>query len=152
MRRVAAAVAVVMLGGCGSGEGPVDITSADPEGSAGELCRTLVDGLPDTMFDEPRRTAEPDPETTAAWGDPAVTLRCGVPRPEVLEPDSELMVISDVAWLAQPPEAPSLYTAVGRDVYVEMEIPPSYGAPAAALLPVSAEIDDQIPELPAGEF
>lgn len=153
MRRVAAVVAGLLLAGCGgSGDSAAEVPAPAPEGAAAELCRALVERLPDSMYEQERRPVEPESDFAAAWGDPAVVVRCGVERPEALQADSELIAVNEVAWLPQPPERPSLYTAVGHEVYVEMSIPPSYEPPALGLLPVSRIIQEDIPPLPDGQL
>ena len=49
-----------------------------PRAAPSELaaCRALVDRLPSSLGDVPRRTTT-DVATTAAWGDPPVVLACG---------------------------------------------------------------------------
>ncbi|WP_236540365.1 DUF3515 domain-containing protein [Spiractinospora alimapuensis] len=147
-----ATVGVVALGVAGCGGSTADVTPPDPEGEAAEVCAELVDDLPDVLLDESRVEAEPTSDYTAAWGDPVISVRCGVPRPETLRADSELIAITDVAWLPQPVDHPSMYTAVGHTAYVEVSVPPSYGPPAGALLPISSLIASTIPALPDGEL
>ncbi len=152
MRRaaVAALAGVAVLAGCTSGSAQVPAPA--PEGQAADLCRTLVAKAPDTMFGQDRISVEPASDYVAAWGDPPIALRCGVERPERLRPDSELLVVNDIAWFAQPPDNPNLYTAVGREAYVELSISPSYGAPAEGLVAISDLITEEIPALPSGEL
>ncbi|MBV2362594.1 DUF3515 domain-containing protein [Streptomonospora nanhaiensis] len=154
MRRAAAALAalttVAAAAGCASGT--VRLPAPSPAPEARDVCRDLVERLPDTLVDQPRAEVEPDTPYAAAWGDPPIALRCGVARPPALAPDSELMVVEEVAWLAEPPAEPNLYTAVGREVYVELTLPPSYGPPAQGLVRVSELIAEEIPALPSGEL
>ncbi|MFC4560296.1 DUF3515 domain-containing protein [Nocardiopsis mangrovi] len=152
MRRVAVGATVAGLALVSGCSGTVEVPVPDPQGAAAEQCRALVEGAPDELFGEARATVEPESPYTAAWGDPPIALRCGVERPAGLLPDSELMVVDDIAWLPQPPDRPTLYTAVGREAYVEMTVPPSYGPPAEALVAVSALIADGVPALPGGEL
>src|SRR5699024_6135789 len=86
----------------------------------------------------------------AAWGDPPIGLRCGVPQPSELSAYSYLSQVNGVDWLPQPEDEPTMYTAVGRAAYVEVQVPPSYGPPAAALSTVSELIDEHVPPLPDG--
>ncbi|RCV54036.1 DUF3515 domain-containing protein [Marinitenerispora sediminis] len=153
MRRAAAGgtlAVAVLLAGCAAGE--VEVPAPAPQGRAADLCRTLVDQAPDTLFGQERVAVRPDSEFVAAWGSPTIALRCGVPRPEGLRADSELTVVNEIAWLPQPADRPNLYTAVGREAYVEMSIPPSYTPPAEALVAVGDLIAREVPALPAGEL
>ncbi len=50
-------------------------------------CSALLRAVPEELGDGlKRREVTGDPLRTAAWGDPAVTLECGVPRPARAEP------------------------------------------------------------------
>ncbi|MBB4933578.1 hypothetical protein F4561_004398 [Lipingzhangella halophila] len=130
-----------------------EVPEPAPDGQAAELCRTLVENASDTMFDESRIAVEPESDFVAAWGDPVIALRCGVDRPDALRPDSELMVVNDIAWFAEPVgDTPNLFTAVGREAYVELTIPPAYGAPAEGLVEISDQITEDIPESSDGEL
>ncbi|GAA3750366.1 hypothetical protein HDA32_001017 [Spinactinospora alkalitolerans] len=152
MRRAAtggALVGLMLLAGCSS---DVEMPAPAPGDQAAESCRALMAGLPDSLYGQERVTVRPDPEFAAAWGSPAIALRCGVQRPEGLRPDSQLTVVNDVAWLPQPTDRPTLYTAVGHQAYVEMTIPPSYSPPADALIEISDLITENVPALPAGEL
>lgn len=111
-----------------------------------EPCAALVADLPDTLLGADRTTIEPESDVMAAWGDPPIGLRCGVPRPPGLEVDSALREIGGVAWLPQPEDAPTMYIAIFREAYVELSLPASYGAPAAALSEVSGLIDEHLEE------
>ncbi|MFC7327836.1 DUF3515 domain-containing protein [Marinactinospora rubrisoli] len=153
MRRAAAggALAVLfLLAGCAAGE--VEVPAPAPQGRAADLCRTLVDQVPGTLFGQERIPVRPESEFVAAWGSPTIALRCGVPRPEGLRPDSQLTVVNEISWLPQPADRPNLYTAVGREAYVELSIPPSYTPPAEALVAIGGLIGREIPALPAGEL
>ena len=77
---------VALTSGC-SGPGPVDVTA--PPSSADRvqaMCGDLIDELPETVADDlDARDVEPSDVLAAAWGDPAVVLRCGVPKPDALK-------------------------------------------------------------------
>ncbi|MFE3460393.1 DUF3515 domain-containing protein [Nocardiopsis aegyptia] len=124
----------------------------ESDGTTDQMCAALVAELPDTLLDAERAEITPESEVMAAWGDPPIGLRCGVPRPAALARDSLIEEVDGVAWLPQPPNEPTLFTAVGHTAYVELTVPPSYGAPAAALTTVSALVDEHIPPLPDGEL
>jgi len=79
--------------------------------------------------------------------------RCGAgERPAGLRPDSQLLSVNDIAWLPEPADAPTLFTAVGREAYVELTLPATYSPAAEALTTLSALIDQEIPALPPGEL
>ncbi|MDS1270638.1 DUF3515 domain-containing protein [Lipingzhangella sp. LS1_29] len=155
MRRVLAPLTgatALLLAACGAPAG----TGPPPEldDAAAELCRDVVDAVPDTLYGEDRVPTEPESDFTTAWGDPPITLRCGVDRPDAYAPDSELQVVNDVAWLPEPEGSaePHLFTALGHEVYVELAIPAVYGVPAQGLVAVSDVIGEIVPERTDGDL
>ncbi len=138
-----ACVVALLTAGCGQ---TVQMQPFEAEPNTAEPCAALVAALPDTLLGADRATLQPESEVMAAWGDPPIGLRCGVPRPSGLEMDSVLMEVGEVAWLPQPEDAPTVFTAVQREAYVELSVPTSYGAPAAALSEVSELIAEHLDE------
>ncbi|WP_040703784.1 DUF3515 domain-containing protein [Nocardiopsis salina] len=155
-RRGFGATAVTALGAVlvATGCGPQTVQMSPPEtdGTTTEVCSEFVAELPDTLLDAERAEVQPDSETMAAWGDPPISLRCGVPRPDDLQPDSLLEEVNGVAWLPQPEDDPTMFTAVGHEAYVELQVPSGHGAPAPALTTVSDLISEHIPPLPDGSL
>lgn len=142
--------AVLVATGCG----PQTVQMSPPEtdGTTTEVCSDLVAELPDTLMEAERAEVQPSSEVMAAWGDPPISLRCGVPRPNDLQPDSLLEEVNGVAWLPQPEDDPTMFTAVGHQAYVELQVPSGYGAPASALTTVSDLLSEHIPPLPDGSL
>ena len=72
------ALLAVALAACGGDGVRVDRFTV----GAGETatCRTLLEALPTSVAEQPRRTVTGS-AYAAAWGDPAIVLRCGVPLP-----------------------------------------------------------------------
>ncbi|GAA3745322.1 DUF3515 domain-containing protein [Salinactinospora qingdaonensis] len=141
-------ILLALLVGCAPDS--VQVPSPSPAEGASGLCRSLVQQLPDSLLGKNRVSVTPDSPLVAAWGSPTIALRCGVPRPDGLAPDSELLAVNDVAWLPEPPEQPTTYTSVGRQVYVELLIPASYEQPAEALVRVSDLIKEHLPAKESG--
>jgi hypothetical protein len=67
----------------------------------------------------------PKSSLTAAWGDPAVVLRCGVARPRSLRPTSELIKINNVSWFLHETHDVYVFTTYGRAAFVEVRVPTS---------------------------
>lgn len=86
--------------------------------------------LPATVDGRKRRATDPASVRVAAWGDPAVVLRCGVPRPRQLAPTSEVVEVNGVAWFLEPGSA-YVFTTVGRVANVEVRVPSSVERSAA---------------------
>ena len=97
----------------------VDPPPALPE-AAQRACRELIAALPTTLGDRPARPVDSSSPYVAAWGEPPVTLRCGVPKPAAYRPDSQVYDISGVRWFPVPRGAGTTWTVLGRAVYVEV--------------------------------
>ena len=133
MTRAALPAALLLITGlaaCGRG---VDVPAPPSPGTP--ECTALQ--LPDTVLGAGRRPTE-DP-ATAAWGEPPITLRCGVARPQALTPTANLVEVNGVAWLPVSGEGGTAFVAVdwpSKDdpVYVEVLVPAAYAPEAAALV------------------
>src|ERR1700730_15475744 len=82
-----------------------------PPAAAAALCTGLK--LPAKLHGQTRRSTDPTSPLTAAWGSPAIALRCGVPRPAAMHLASQLVLISGMSWFAEPADGPVTFTAVG---------------------------------------
>jgi hypothetical protein len=71
---------VALLAGCSAGpvavSEPPDLSSADRE-----ICRALLDEVPDSLGGRERRRVEPNDALGAAWGDPPIVMTCGGEAP-----------------------------------------------------------------------
>jgi hypothetical protein len=131
------------------GVGAVRVPAPTPDPASARLCAGLR--LPDRLHGQARRSTEPSSALIAAWGSPAIALRCGVGRPAALRPTSELVTINGVNWFPQPADRPITFTAVGRRAYVEVTVPAKY-APAGDVLIELTDMIKTLPEKPDGEL
>jgi hypothetical protein len=147
---VIAALAIAAISGSGthpspvprsSGPlGPVSLPAPPPNPAADTPCTSLLGKLPLTLptggTTLPARPAQSSWTYVAAWGDPAVTLRCGVPRPSQLTPGSsaELVVAHGVAFLPVQHGDTTVWTTVDRVVYIEVSVPRVYPQQVIAVL------------------
>ena len=91
------------------------------------VCRQVIAGLPETVLGSNRRPVS-GPEQNAAYGDPPVTVACGVAAMTVASTD-DVTQISGVCWLAKPGSAATVWTTVDRSVPVAVTVPgPSGGS------------------------
>ncbi|WP_369358911.1 DUF3515 domain-containing protein [Streptomyces sp. cg2] len=142
-------VAVSAVAGCSSA---TEVAPPSPTGGSAENCRALHQDLPRTVDGLRRGTAEPVSDFTAIWGDPAVELRCGVPKPEVLRhgsehynPDTDSAEVDGVQWLFEKQDDGYRFTTVLRKIYVEVTVPGRY-APEVNVLPdLAAAVKKTIP-------
>jgi len=117
------------------------VTAVTPTGAAAAQCVALMGGLPASVLGERSRDVTPADALAAAWGDPAIVLRCGVPRPKALVATSACFEVNGVAWLAtqdgrdvsgdQPIKGTLTFTTIGRSAYVEVSVPDVAGRSAA---------------------
>ncbi|RKS70894.1 uncharacterized protein DUF3515 [Actinomadura pelletieri DSM 43383] len=149
---VSAALALAAtITGCGAGV--VQVPVPRPDVAAAELCKRLK--LPDKVHGRTRREVSPRSTFTAAWGSPAIALRCGVPLPRH-DMRAMIAVINGVQWLPTPQTRPVTFTAVGRKAYVEVTIPHSYTKEGSAageiLMEFNPAVQAAMPEKPEGEL
>lgn len=109
-------------------------------------CAALLAALPDEV--DPgvrRRPVEPDSGRTAAWGDPPITLECGVEPPERAEPP---FAVNGVVFTTRDVGAGTRWTTYGRLVHTAVTVPDGYSG-AEILLPLADPIDTTLPPDPA---
>jgi hypothetical protein len=136
-----ASLVALTLAACGDRVAVEPPSTASPTGSPGStfvVCGSLHDGLPDAVVGQQERETTPNSTSTAAWGDPAITLRCGVDRPSAMQPTSSLISVDGVAWLPEELTHGYVFTTYGRVAYVEVTVPDDY-APEGEVLTTFAD-------------
>lgn len=97
-------------------------------------CQDLISALPTDLGDLPARPVDSSSPYVAAWGEPAVTLRCGVPRPPSFIATADVQQINGVTWFPERRGATTAWVVVDRPVYVEVLVPAAdASAPVARL-------------------
>lgn len=132
------------------GDTAVRIPVPRPDAATQRLCEGLR--LPEKVNGQGRRDTSPDSPLTAAWGSPAIALRCGVPRPAALRPESQLVDINGISWFGQPYGRPVTFTAVARQAYVEVTVPAKYNPAGDVLIELGASIKATISAKPEGQI
>jgi hypothetical protein len=140
---VVASAALAVATACAADTVQVEPPHADTAATA--LCRKLYDALPAKLHGDDRRTTTPESRLTAVWGDPAIALRCGVPRPAALRPTSNLAEIDGLSWLPQPEGVPTQFTLLGRGAYVEMIVPRTVKLPGEVLSELAPRLKAALP-------
>lgn len=124
----------------------------EPTGSDASTCAALVEALPDTVDGAERREVEPADAPAAAWGHPAIVLRCGVQMPEEYDDYATCHETNDVGWfipdelVTGSPEAITM-TTIGRDVNIEVALPVENFPPASAMVDLADAIKQTTEEL-----
>jgi hypothetical protein len=126
---------------------PLDVPPVTPEAAAS--CPALMSTLPLELAGEPSRRVDSDSPYAYAWGDPAITLICGVDRPAGFVVGVSAIQINGVQWYVDTsdPDA-TVWTTVDRPVYVEITLPADVdSAPVTALTPqIAAALPYREPE------
>jgi len=115
------------------------VTEPSPDAAGRATCATLLAALPDKVEGEQRRDATPG-VLTAAWGDPPITLRCGVAAPPGLTRSSECLEVNGVGWFPEDVAGGVLFTSVGRAVFVEVGVPDDYAPEVNPLVDLAAPV------------
>ncbi len=131
LTRAALAAALALLAaGCAR---PVAVEPPTPDAEAAQVCAGFVAALPTELVVGARRDVEPPSRLTAAYGDPPVAIRCGVPVPGALGDASTLVTVEGIDWLAEELTRGWLMTTVGRVAGIEITVPDEQGpAPSVA--------------------
>ena len=124
--------------------GPVALPEPQPDEAGRSVCTALLAALPDQVLESTRRPTDPGVLTTA-WGDPPITLRCGVAAPPGLTPSSECLEVNGVGWFSEPAEGGVLFTTVGRAVFVEVGVPHAYAPEVGPLVDLADAVSTQVP-------
>lgn len=139
-RRAAnAVVAAVALSGCA---GPVKVADPTPPAAAASVCDAVLAHLPKTVLDKKRREVQPG-RYTAAYGDPPITVACGVDLPGSMATDTRCFEVNGVGWFAEEGQGGWLFTTIGREATVQVGVPSAYAPEANALVDVAAAISGQ---------
>ena len=116
----------------------VDVPDTKVSDAEREACTKLVDSLPERVSDQEQRETKGNP-LAAAWGDPAIVLRCGVGRPAGYDQFSACQVVDGLGWFVpeetiEDQDADVVLTTVGREPAVEVKVPAAYRPPEAVMV------------------
>ena len=123
-----------------SGPLPGVTVAAPPAPSSATLaaCVKVFAKLPVQLGTLAPRKTETDSSVVAAWGNPAIVLRCGVPRPAIFDTPAaaQPVDVNDVLWQPDPQKNQTVYTAVDRgSIYIDVTVPAGADQPLALLAP-----------------
>ncbi|MFH8365360.1 DUF3515 domain-containing protein [Streptomyces sp. NPDC018031] len=148
----AAALVLVPAAGCTSTDEAAGPAVPTPPAKAVAMCRALHRELPRQLDGLDRRETDPASDFTAAWGDPAVELRCGVPQPDVLTPGSEAYnalpdsaELNGVGWVIEKQDGGYRFTTTLRRAYVEVVVPDDYAPEVNVLIDLAGAVRKTVP-------
>ena len=143
---LSAAALLVAAAGCTSTDASASITVPSPPAGEAALCRALDKELPDKVAGQDRDDPEPSSEFTAGWGDAAIVLRCGVPRPEGMsDPRSQGVDVDGVNWLLEERDAGPRLTTTYRETYVEVTLGRQYTHDISPLTGLAGPVKKTVP-------
>jgi hypothetical protein len=125
---VALCLLASVLAGCGSGE--VTVPSFPVTAAGHSVCPGLMKDLPDKVADQSRRRTTGS-VFAAAYGDPAIVVRCGVHQPKDYSPTSTCLTARGLGWTVPPGQIEDSNSAVvltlaKRSIRVEVKVPAHY--------------------------
>lgn len=107
---------------------------------ASAVCLAVTSQLPATVRNLPARKVSAGPEQNAAWGEPPLTVACGVAQPQMCRTldagpgcvplDTELLIMDNVCWYAAQTPAGAVFTTMDREIAVQVTVPTGYEQPA----------------------
>lgn len=125
---------------------PVAVPPPDPGPEVAVACARFTAALPGALDTAgARREVAPDSGLTAAYGDPPVAVRCGVPPPAALSATSTLVTVDGVDWFPEELTGGWLMTTVDRQANVEITVPDEQGPAPSVAVDLGPTIEATLP-------
>ncbi|MGI9157579.1 MAG: DUF3515 domain-containing protein [Marmoricola sp.] len=139
MRGVLASVLLAGVTGCAVG-----VHAPDVDAKTRTACTSFTKALPGKVSDQKSRSVD-DSELGAAWGDPAIVLRCGVGTPEGFTRISACQSTNGIDWFVPEEQMGDhpvdvLMTTIGRSPRIGVKVPAAYWPPAASMVDLTGAI------------
>jgi hypothetical protein len=144
---VATAVLLATAPGCATTDAKAPVPVPSPAAEEASYCRALHQELPDTVAGLRRSATEPRSELTAAWGDGAIVLRCGVFRPAGMsDPQAQAIEADGVNWLVEQREGTGpRFTTTYRKAYVELSLDERFAHDTGPLVAFAGPVGRTVP-------
>lgn len=126
---------------------PVEMAAPALSERAATVCRALLSRLPDSVQGMAQRPVTAGPEQNAAYGEPAITVACGVPAAQV-PLTAELFDLDQVCWYQTAGDKASVWTTVDREVPVRVTVPDAYNPPGQKAIAFSDALVAAVPSRP----
>jgi hypothetical protein len=115
---------------------PVPMAAPRLSERAAQVCRAVTSQLPTAVRNLPARKVTAGAEQNAAYGEPPLTVACGVPQPRMCASlsggpdcvplDTELLIMNRVCWYAKQNPDAAVFTTMDREVAVQVTVPTGY--------------------------
>ena len=145
-RGCTAAALLCALAACSGddGKGPVSVTVPPAPAPVERSCSRLAAQLPASLGEGlDRRATDPQSPLVAAWGNPAVILRCGVTIDEDYSPGDQLIHANSeiIGWWQKKSGKTVLWQTPNNTVHVELRVPTSYDGHGGLLAQLSPLVE-----------
>ncbi|MFH9618141.1 DUF3515 domain-containing protein [Streptomyces pratensis] len=142
-----AALLVLAVAGCSFGGDQPSVQVPAPSSEAAGYCEKLHGELPETVAGLERSDPSPDSDLTAGWGDGAIVLRCGVPRPAKMDTSRTGVNADGVNWLIEQRDgAGPRFTTTYRKAYVDVTLGIEYAHDITPLSAFAVPVRKTIPK------
>ena len=116
---------------------PVEMAAPKLDARTAQVCLAVTSQLPVKVRDLPSRKVSAGPEQNAAYGQPPITVACGVTQPTMCERvdgghagcvplDATMFKMNGVCWWGEDGPATDVFTTMDREVAVRVAVPGSY--------------------------
>jgi hypothetical protein len=131
---------------------PVTMPTLALSDRSATVCRALLSQLPDHIREVAQRPVTAGAEQNAAYGDPPITLACGIAMPS-LPPTDLVYPLNGVCWHAADSAEATVWTTVDREVPVRVTVPKAYDEPGQWTIAFSGPVLATVPSastIPSG--
>jgi hypothetical protein len=115
----------------------VEVAAPTLTGRAAQVCLAVTSQLPDRIRNLPARKVSAGPEQNAAYGEPAITVACGVPQPKMCATVddtsgtcvplvADVLLMNRVCWHYAEAAGQTTFTTMDREVPVRVVVPTAY--------------------------
>ncbi|MEV6601860.1 DUF3515 family protein [Actinoplanes sp. NPDC051346] len=116
---------------------PVQMAAPKLAARTAQVCLAVTSQLPTRVRDLAPRRVSAGHEQNAAYGEPPITVACGVAQPRLCKSltetgsgcvplDTELMTMNRVCWYANQQATATTFTTMDREVPVQVTVPKQY--------------------------
>jgi len=126
--------------------GPVSMAAPKLDAADAEMCLALIAKLPVKVRDITQRHVTAGTEQNAAYGDPPLTVACGV-VPVTAPATATIYPLSGVCWYATTGKTSSVWTTLDRQVPVRVTVPNSLSPAGQWVNEFAAPLATSIPSI-----